>query len=128
MISATNAKVIFIFLFVYMRLIGALRLCDRTELLVSTCWTGLKVLALSSVDSPNPSTSVDHMLMFSIMWLAPVWNRALIWSWATPVKPSSVRETSCRRDETRTLRHGDATVTMDTYRDGGAADGPECGL
>lgn len=34
------------------------------------------------------------MLMFSIMWLAPVWYRALMWSWATPVSPSRVRDSS----------------------------------
>lgn len=32
------------------------------------------------LDSPSPSTRVDHKLMFSIMWLALVWKRALMWS------------------------------------------------
>lgn len=113
MISVTNAKVIFIFLFVYKRLIGALRLCDRTELLVSTCWTGLKVLAFGA--------RWTHLIP------APAWTTC--WCSAScgwrpsgtepsygPGPRRSNRPASERRaaDETRTLRHGDATVTMDT--------------
>ena len=64
------------------------------------------------VDSLSPSTSMDHKLMFSIMWLAVVWKRALMWSWATPVKPSNVKEISYE-----TAKHTTKPwkVTYDTY-------------
>lgn len=60
-----------------------------------------KSLAESMVDSLSPSTSMDHKLMFSIMWLAVVWKRDLMWSWATPVKPSNVKEISYDQQNTQ---------------------------
>ena len=77
-------------------------------------------LAEDALNSPSPSTRVDHMLMFSIMWLADVWKRALMWSCATPVRPSNVRETSyvAPKHNSRPWNkyHGIATVIKDTGR------------
>lgn len=55
------------------------------------------------------------MLMFSIMWLAPVWNRALMWSWATPVSPSRVRDSSYQTN-THQIRFNQRTRHGTVYK------------